>query len=457
MAEIIEVKSLGPIVNATVEVRKLTILVGPQASGKSTLAKAIYLFKSIKKIIASPYYDFINAKIASDKNIVSDIDFSKIEKHIKNQFSEKLRIWFGSDLNQDCSLKYTFNNKESIHYYRTSYGDEISFSPNFSKLIDDLAKFIENDFDKLDLSKMMPGEKDKYPSSYEKYVRSSTSKITIMNMIESYFSDQNSDLIFIPAGRGSFSILADHISSLNNDSVDELSKNFLRSIKSLVKNSFSIEELKDRINPFFSDSTINNIKEALKDSFKISDNILQGKFIHAENESRLYFSEDEFVKLNFASSGQQEAIWIILICLELIVESNDHFIVVEEPEAHLFPKAQFEIIKLLSNLISLKDVQNQILITTHSPYILSSINCMLLGGRLKDINLVNIGSEVLDKRYWIDSKEVMAYYVKGSANNIIDPEIGIIELESIDGISDEVNIIQNTLIDVYHSKQRHGL
>jgi predicted ATPase len=40
----LEVKNFGPITDATLKLRKVTVLIGPTGSGKSTLAKLVALF-----------------------------------------------------------------------------------------------------------------------------------------------------------------------------------------------------------------------------------------------------------------------------------------------------------------------------------------------------------------------------------------------------------------------------
>ena len=45
--QIIEINNFGPVKNARIELHRLTVLIGEQASGKSTIAKLIYFFKSI--------------------------------------------------------------------------------------------------------------------------------------------------------------------------------------------------------------------------------------------------------------------------------------------------------------------------------------------------------------------------------------------------------------------------
>ena len=41
------IKNFGPVKDAEIEIKKVLVLIGEQASGKSTIAKLIYFFKSL--------------------------------------------------------------------------------------------------------------------------------------------------------------------------------------------------------------------------------------------------------------------------------------------------------------------------------------------------------------------------------------------------------------------------
>ena len=47
------VRDFGPIQSCDIEIPRLTVMTGPQASGKSTLAKLIYFFKLAQQYIQS--------------------------------------------------------------------------------------------------------------------------------------------------------------------------------------------------------------------------------------------------------------------------------------------------------------------------------------------------------------------------------------------------------------------
>lgn len=86
-------------------------------------------------------------------------------------------------------------------------------------------------------------------------------------------------------------------------------------------------------------------------------------------------------------------------------------IVIEEPEQNLFPATQIEILyRLLSQIDKTRDT---LIITTHSPFILYALNNCLLGYRVKDA-----ASEIEDEALtqaseaWINPVETSVYEIK---------------------------------------------
>ncbi|HMX83551.1 MAG TPA: AAA family ATPase, partial [Saprospiraceae bacterium] len=164
--------------------------------------------------------------------------------------------------------------------------------------------------------------------------------------------------------------------------------------------------------------------------------ILKGKYQYDKDGEKIFFDTNRYVKLNFSSSGQQESLWILLLLFIIILEKQNVFIVIEEPEAHLFPEAQKEI----SNLIALmSNVENsQVIITTHSPYILASINNLILANKVGSENAKV--ADRINQNLWIRSDKVYAALVaNGQAKEIIDSELNIIQQEKIDSVSSTIN------------------
>ena len=49
------IKHLGPIEECEINIEEFMVCTGPQASGKSTIAKSIFFFKNIKNILFVEY------------------------------------------------------------------------------------------------------------------------------------------------------------------------------------------------------------------------------------------------------------------------------------------------------------------------------------------------------------------------------------------------------------------
>ena len=56
MARLI-VNQLGAIRSMNIEIKQLTLFIGEQATGKSTLCKAVYFFRSFKELLLQYLYD----------------------------------------------------------------------------------------------------------------------------------------------------------------------------------------------------------------------------------------------------------------------------------------------------------------------------------------------------------------------------------------------------------------
>jgi predicted ATPase len=91
------IKNFGAIEYAEIEIKKVLVLIGEQASGKSTIAKLIYFFKSLR--------DDIFEKIYLDQKSVT---FSQIDD-INLPLAKKFDAFFGSISNlSDFEIRYYY-------------------------------------------------------------------------------------------------------------------------------------------------------------------------------------------------------------------------------------------------------------------------------------------------------------------------------------------------------------
>ena len=73
----IVIKNFGAIPDAEIEIKSILVLIGEQASGKSTIAKLIYFFKSIRDELFNHIYQDNNKDYF---DVVSDMIFPIREK-----------------------------------------------------------------------------------------------------------------------------------------------------------------------------------------------------------------------------------------------------------------------------------------------------------------------------------------------------------------------------------------
>ena len=418
----IEIRNFGPIKELNLDIKDFSIFIGPQASGKSTIAKTIFFFKSLND-------DLVKYFIES----VEKSDFSKSIGTYAKSIRQKYLDYFGSSTHLNgLHLKYYYTEKiwisitiETNHKYIT---------PNFSEQFkDDFKNLVK---EAIEFSSFL-GQRNPSLLTSKDFLQIDSEKRKFVSYIKekcnSIFQEDR-ELIFIPAGRSLLATLSDQLQFINPRNLDFLMRTFLDKIN-IVRPIFN-KSLSDIIKErrLLTQYEIDYNKTKLAD--EIISKILRGKYQYDKDGEKIFYETNKYVKLNFSSSGQQESLWILLLLFIIILEKQNVFIVIEEPEAHLFPEAQKEI----SNLIALmSNVENsQVIITTHSPYILASLNNLILANKVGSEN-INVEKRI-NKNLWINRDKVYAALVtKGQVKDIIDNELNIIQQENIDSVSGTIN------------------
>lgn len=268
--------------------------------------------------------------------------------------------------------------------------------------------------------------------------------------------DNNEEVIYIPAGHSMMTLFSTQLmfmySVMNDDqkrSLDYCTQNYLERIMQL-KPSFSnsVQELiKNKIE--LTDIKID--RENLQQCVELMEQILQGEYRTMNGEERLQVTDDRYVKINFASSGQQEAVWILNVVFYYLLNNKKSYFIIEEPESHLFPNAQ----KLIAEFISLaKNGGNKILLTTHSPYILGSINNMLYANRISGKGDKAVLANIMNPLKWIEFEKIATYYVEnGKIRSCLNEEFEAIDNAVIDEASDEINMDYEKMVGLRHDNE----
>ncbi len=420
MSKII-IHKLGPIDHCELEISDFTLFTGPQASGKSTVAKSIFFFKNIKNILFEQVKKrCLLGSLFTDEAI--DLSFKKrVEREIRSNFLQifgttwhmdadmYLEYYYGSDTYIQVSLKMGF---ESPNYIW------LEFSQDLKKFIYKLEKRTQNVSEIHDDLSRIKGE------------------------IDHLFCDE-AEIVFVPAGRSMITLLSTQLNYLYSSmddtqkkNLDYCTQNYLERILRL-KPEFSLsagQMIQNTI--YLTDRKID--KKLLFAAAGLMREILQGEYLYIDGEERLQISEDKYVKINFSSSGQQEVVWILNVVFYYLVNNKKTYFIIEEPESHLFPNAQ----KLIAEFISLakNHGKNQMFITTHSPYILGTINNLLYADRISRF----VDSSELDQIVSSDKRmrfsALSAYFIEnGKVEPCTDMEFESIENEVIDGASQDIN------------------
>lgn len=308
------VRNFGPIELCDVEIQRLTVMTGPQVSGKSTLAKLIYFFMLAQQYIQSQPLSSIQA-----------------DKWLQSVFLRTFGDVAGTS--DDMQIRYHFADGRWLEVTKGIYPQTYSrtvlfrFSRDFSKLAEKM------------------------------------------------------DVIYIPAGRSMIMLLSDQLPVLFMDpnrqlpALDYCTNAYIHKILSLRQSFANGLDglLKQEIET--TDKTLD--LNVLKHMIQLAGKILKARYCYRAGEERLLLDVDESeksIKVNFASSGQQETVWALNLLFYYLLEDKPSCIILEEPEAHLSPDSQKYMAEALATFAH---AGNQVILTTYSPYVWEEFNNLL--------------------------------------------------------------------------------
>ena len=122
---------------------------------------------------------------------------------------------------------------------------------------------------------------------------------------------------------------------------------------------------------------------------------------------------------------------------------------IEEPEQNLYPESQKDLIlNIIEHLVSANrnekgNCHSSVVMTTHSPYILSVINVLMAEAKLQDLHWekqIEGVDDFVNYKCYMPSENYSAYFINdyGAFVNIIDSELPMISGTELDGVSDWV-------------------
>ena len=424
--------------------KNLSVIIGAQASGKSTVSKLIYFCRKVK--------DYMLEFLIEPKNFTTihpNEYYSYFLKYIRKQFMG----CFGTTKHMRPFLIDFYYDWDEQEQGRTS------LSRKKMSLTLDKSGFVRVNFSKdlADQIKILMSESAQLFSSTineSSTIESLLSDLKTRQVVKNHFSGVVADIfqdyeeiLYIPAGRSILATLSEQLHDLDVSIMDLPLQEFINLIQN-TKKTFGAK-IPDIIANYTKtiDGQIKNTDVDL--AYSIVRKVLRGDYVNESDGEKLYYNDREYVKLMYASSGQQEVLWILLLIFIRILEQRKIFLVLEEPEAHLFPSAQKDIIELIALLIN--STGSTVFITTHSPYILTSINLSVYSAKVEN-KITSSTVPVVKKLLRISPKQMDAFIIDNSNsfafNSIKDIDEQLIDATQIDGISNLINESTEKIMDL---------
>jgi len=397
------VKNFGPLKDVDIELNKINLFIGENGSGKSVLAKLVTIILDIfnnhveiKNDIEDKFLSFGLSYI--DENTLIQYISSK---HILFELNNKVfSQWKENNLAEEynslnLSIKGFVESKKTSERYKKrieSLENEISDNKKLQEL-KDLSQDIQNN-----LIEIEKAEKKSY---------------RMQEQILSFSSQ------YIPAER--------NLISLFNKSLTTLLVAEVPLPKFLLKFSSEFEKAG------------NSLKEL---------EFLNVKYVNSDGLDRhkVYFNDKNYLPLEQSSSGIQSSLPLYLTVKYFVKKHRS--IIIEEPEQNLFPKAQAETIQYIIEQVS---DDNNLFLMTHSPYVLSTLNILMMAykaGNLNEESKKEV-SEFFNEKQWINPDNFSAYYLENGVARDIKGRTGLISDNEIDDISDTIQEDFEELLAIY--------
>lgn len=386
MTEQLVIRRFGPIRRARINVKDLTVFVGPQAIGKSMAAQVLCFMRGLESLItrsADAFFIRERPRFADeDEEIVPDADLPL------HDTISGLEWWLGNELS----------------VYTTS-GTALSWNPKAPSK-------------KTNQEIRWNGESARLNEVLEERARK--------------WSSPPIRQVYIPAGRALYSFLSPASAvPLISRSRSKLQwpgyiLTFYEALGSTINELWRHQ---DRISLFEAEIDTAFVRSRV-------DAILKGKIQYGPEIVSLKVGQQS-LRPETIAAGQME-IWPFWAILEGALKTgifDRTQIYFEEPEAHLHPGAQRNVMEIIAYLVR---EGGQFVITTHSPYILYAINNFLMAQKVLDTGR-DLPSEVPQK-IALRPEQVAAYRFSsdGTAHDIMDAEVGLIDEDELDQVADEL-------------------
>lgn len=348
------IKNVGPIDSINIELNRFNILIGPQSSGKSTIAKILSSCEWIEKEVATTRDESV---VSDGKEFVTLIEsFHKIEDYFDSP--EPSYVLFDTDF---ITIEYK-EQKLNIHLKKQACyrRQKICYIPaeRYSATLPELNGY---EFGATNLKSFL------FDWYRAREFFNPNNKNDVLGLGVKYFYDKSRD------------IKRDRIQHVNGKSYDislSSSSSGLQSvIPLLVMVQYYTGQYFQEYNfksSFEQDTKVRKTRVALTSEVALAK--YKPDFKEEEAEDLVKQFNEELHK------GVKRVVEIFeeyeKACDRLLIPNRTTFII-EEPEQNLYPYTQVDLIESIVRLCS-SDSPHGFTITTHSPFVLNYINVLIL-------------------------------------------------------------------------------
>lgn len=355
------IKSFSAISESYIDIGKINIIGGQNATGKSTASKLLYCFlKYSSSNRQNDAYESVIGQIKSLFSMMRRMYRPRGDFNFSNFYYESIKS------NDFYDILELYENFKGIIY--SEEFDEV-YSRNRTKIrifdeideIDNLIGIIEEDGDALFNLMMNNLLESEFSNKMKGFVQFKGSlhgrKFWFSsNFSEGYNFEKDGELFINDV------FYIDSFSSLDINQSNGLNNS--DHVKSLLK---AFEKKSDESYNLFDSVTNANIKKLENDINKL----LKGNFHYDDNE--LKYSDDYGVTCSMSNTASGiKQIGIIQLLLSYRKLKPNSFLIIDEPEVNLHPEWQIKLAEIL--VILAKNLDIKVYINTHSPMFIEAMS-----------------------------------------------------------------------------------
>ena len=393
----IRIKNLGPIKDTgLINLTDLILVIGRQSSGKSTFMKVLCYCRWIEKKIMTSFENVIQTYTHNKRFLKELKQFHRVDEMY---FDDDTEILYDGDV-VTISLNGINSNAKILRKqdaWDDRYNSKLSYIPAERNLVSAIRN-IDNSYKSKERDSIFNFIHEWYEA---KMAYDSDNKIDL-SLTDSfkYFNDDGLDYVMLPNGKPITSFYASSgVQSIMP--IDVMTDYNMGVVGKVVK--FSVTDL------------MNRLMESLD-----ADN--------AQQKEMQPITEEDLAPIRERMKYQSAQLFI------------------EEPEQNLYPDAQRllvqNIIRRLKVAQSVGKHRSMVVLTTHSPYVLTTLNVLMadaaaINKRSDDERL----KEIVDETTLLPIDAISAYFINkdGVFEDIKDMEIPMLSGIDLDSVSDWVD------------------